>query len=279
MLAARRTPEADAIGYELAMGGYPEPIRQVPVTGTWAYLDRLEASPGTGISVHVSAEAAHEIEFVRLGLKAVIDPGQSLAEDCADAERIAVVNVAAASPQTITPGSYAWFEGEPLPPGTLCLGLWLRLWKVPVIDVVQVGWQALITDIDYPSAARFGLIVDHLGRIGVYLGDGGVFRLFDSHIVRKAGLLPLQLAIASNALPFLTTRASGTASGSWTLTETSLRSPSRGRPIARTPGSPPPSSRSSASIAPAISGLGVSRVRLKATSGRRAVTSVAPAVG
>ena len=87
MLTARKTPEADAIGYELAMGGYPEPIRQVPVTGTWAYLDRLEASPGTGISVHVSAEAAHEIEFVRLGLKAVIDPGQSLAEDCADVRR------------------------------------------------------------------------------------------------------------------------------------------------------------------------------------------------
>src|SRR5262249_10596547 len=43
----------------------------------------------------------------------------------------------------------------------------------------------------------------------VDLGEG-VFRLFDSHIVRKAGLLPVQLAIASNALPFITTRASGT---------------------------------------------------------------------
>ena len=95
------------------MGGCPEPIRQLPVTGTWAYLDRLEASPGTSISVHVSAEAAHEIELVRLGLTAVIDPEQSLAEDCADAQRLAVVSVAAASPQTITPGSYACIEGEP----------------------------------------------------------------------------------------------------------------------------------------------------------------------
>ena len=158
------------------MEGYPEPIRQLPVTGSWAYLDRLEASPGSSISVHVSAEAAHEIELVRLGLDAVIDPDQSLAADCAEAVRLAVVEAAAAAPQTITPGSYAWIAGEPVPAGTLCLGLWLRLWKLPVIDVVQVGWQALISDIDYPAAARFGLLVDHLGRLGVYLGDGGVFR-------------------------------------------------------------------------------------------------------
>ncbi len=44
----------------------------------------------------------------------------------------------------------------------------------------------------------------------VDLGDG-VFRLFDSHVFRKAGSLPVQVAIASNALPFLTTRAGGTA--------------------------------------------------------------------
>ena len=158
------------------MGGYPEPIRPLPVVGTWAYLDRVEAAPGTSVSVHVSAEAAHEIELVRLGRDAVIDPAQSLADDCAEAVRLAAVDVAAATPQVITPGSYAWIEGAPLPPGTLCMGLWLRLWKLPVIDMVQVGWQALLTDIDYPAAARVGLLVDHLGRIAVYLGDGGIFR-------------------------------------------------------------------------------------------------------
>ena len=158
------------------MGGYPEPVRQLPVVGTWAYLDRLEVAPGESVSVHVSAEAAHEIELVRLGLNAIIDPAQSLEADRLEARRLDSVDATAAAPQAITPGSYAFIEGEPVPAGTLCLGLWLRLWKIPVIDVVQIGWQGLITDIDYPDAARFGLIVDHLGRIGVYLGDGGVFR-------------------------------------------------------------------------------------------------------
>jgi hypothetical protein len=158
------------------MGGYPEPVRQLPVVGTWAYLDRLEVAPGGTVSVHVSAEAAHEIELVRLGLNAVIDPAQSLDADRLEAQRLASVDAAVSAPQTITPGSYAFIEGEPVPAGPLCIGLWLRLWKIPVIDVVQIGWQGLITDIDYPDAARFGLIVDHLGRIGVYLGDGGAFR-------------------------------------------------------------------------------------------------------
>src|SRR5262249_27714257 len=100
----------------------------------------------------------------------------SLAADRAEAARLALVEASAAAPQTITPGSYAFIEGQPVPAQTLCLGLWLRLWTVPVIDVVQVGWQGLITDLDYPYAARFGLLIDHLGRIGVYLGDGGAFR-------------------------------------------------------------------------------------------------------
>jgi Concanavalin A-like lectin/glucanases superfamily/Bacterial Ig-like domain (group 3)/Domain of unknown function (DUF4214) len=44
----------------------------------------------------------------------------------------------------------------------------------------------------------------------VDLGEG-VFRLFDSHVFRKAGLLPVQLAISADATPYITTRASGTA--------------------------------------------------------------------
>ena len=47
---------------------------------------------------------------------------------------------------------------------------------LPKIDVVQMAWQGLIGDIDYPEAARFGLLVDHFGRVGVYVGDGGRFR-------------------------------------------------------------------------------------------------------
>jgi hypothetical protein len=158
------------------MGDHPEAIRRLPVRGTWAYLDRLEVAPGSSVEVHVSAEAAHEIELVRLGLDAVIDPAQSLAADCAEARRLAAVEIPVATPQTIAPGSYAWIEGEPLPAGPLALGLWLRLWTLPAVEVMQMGWYGLITDIDYPDSGRFGLIVDHLGRIGVYLGDGGAFR-------------------------------------------------------------------------------------------------------
>ncbi len=74
------------------------------------------------------------------------------------------------------------------------------------------------------------------------------------------------------------TTPSGTAAGSWTLVDTCARSP-RSTPRARTPGSPPPDSRSSAAIAAATARSSVSSSMLKAASGGRAVTSVAPAVG
>jgi Concanavalin A-like lectin/glucanases superfamily len=154
----------------------PEPIRRLPVRGTWAYVSALSVAPAFRVSVHVSAEAAHEIEFVRLGRKAVLDPAQSLDADRADAEVLATVSRRTAAAQTITPGSYVHIAGEPVPSGGLSMGTWLRLWKMPEVDVVQVAWQALIGDIDYPAAARFGLVLDQFGRIGLYAGDGGQFR-------------------------------------------------------------------------------------------------------
>src|SRR5262249_9435154 len=81
--------------------------------------------------------------------RGVSPPARACGAVSAGAPRLALVRVDAAAPQAIPPGSYAFIEGEPLPAGTLSLGLWLRLWKIPVIDVVQIGWQALITDIDY----------------------------------------------------------------------------------------------------------------------------------
>ena len=153
----------------------PELVRSLPVPGTWAYVDRLDVAAGSSVGVHVCAPAAHEIELVRLGLDAVIDPAQSIDADRKDARVLATVN-RPASPQTISPGSYIYVAGEPVPAGTLSLGLWIRLWKIPAVDVTQVAWQALMTDIDYPDAARFGLVVDHLGRIGMYAGDGGAFQ-------------------------------------------------------------------------------------------------------
>ena len=77
-----------------------------------------------------------------------------------------------------------------------------------------------------------------------------------------------------------TISASGTARWSWTLVETCARPRAgRSRPIARTPGSPPPDSRSSAAICRASSTSSVARSTLNATSGGRAVTSVAPVRG
>ncbi len=49
--------------------------------------------------------------------------------------------------------------------------------------------------------------------------------------------------------------------------------------MARTPGRPPPDSRSDAAIRLATSTSAVTRSTLNATSGGRAATSVAPAVG
>jgi hypothetical protein len=154
----------------------PEPIRRIPVRGTWVYVDPLSTEPGHPVSIHLSAEAAHEIEIVRLGRKAVIDPAQSLDADREEAEVLAKVARPGAAPQTITPGSYVYITGAPILAEELCMGLWLRLWKIPEVDVVQVAWQALITDIDYPAAARMGLLLDQFGRIGAYAGDGGAFR-------------------------------------------------------------------------------------------------------
>lgn len=153
----------------------PEPVRRLPVPGLWAYVDRLDVAPGSSVSAHVSAPASYDIELVRLGLNAVIDPAQSLDADREDA---IVLQTAGrpASPQTITPGSYIHVSGEPIQAGLLSMGLWVRLWRLPVIDVVQVAWHGLIGDMDYPDSARFGIVIDHLGRIGVYAGDGGAFR-------------------------------------------------------------------------------------------------------
>ena len=74
-----------------------------------------------------------------------------------------------------------------------------------------------------------------------------------------------------------TTSPSGTASGSWTLVETWVRPLESSSPIARTPGSPPPDSRRPAATARASSRSPLSSSTLKAASGGRAVTSVAPA--
>ena len=66
--------------------------------------------------------------------------------------------------------------------GPVTLGTWLRLWRLPVIDAVQWAWFGLITDVDYPDKSRFGILVDHAGRIATYAGDGGLFDHHDLHV-------------------------------------------------------------------------------------------------
>lgn len=149
--------------------------RELPVPGTWAYLDRLDVEAGTSVDVHASAPAAHVIELLRLGRRAVLDPGKGIADDRAEATVLASVE-RPATPRTISPGSFVRVGGDALPSGPLSLGLWVRPWRLPVVDVVQAAWQGLMTEIDYPDRARFGFLFDHLGRIGLYWGDGGGFR-------------------------------------------------------------------------------------------------------
>lgn len=66
-------------------------IRRLPVRGTWAYVDPLGVAPGAELAVHLSAEAAHRVELVRLGREAVLDPAQSLDADREEAELLAEV--------------------------------------------------------------------------------------------------------------------------------------------------------------------------------------------
>lgn len=75
-----------------------------------------------------------------------------------------------ATPQSLSAGSYVFVEGDPIPRGSLTLATWLRLWRLPVIDAIQWAWFGIMGDLDYPEACRFGLLVDHMGRVCTYTG-------------------------------------------------------------------------------------------------------------
>ncbi len=77
------------------------------------------------------------------------------------------------------------------------------------------------------------------------------------------------------------TSASGNSSGRSTFIETCATPPRRATPIARRPGIPrsPPSRTAAAIVRASCTVAGGASWRLKATSGSRAATSVAPALG
>lgn len=153
----------------------PEPARAIPVPGIQGYVERIGARRGEAVRFHVNAPAAYELRVVRLGRDAILDAPTDDAADRADVGTLHVSRHAQATPQSLAPGSYLYVDGEPVPEGPLTVGLWLRLWRLPVIDVVQWAWFGLVTDMDFPDRSRFGLIVDHAGRLAVYAGDGGAF--------------------------------------------------------------------------------------------------------
>ncbi len=170
----------------------PEPARRLPVPGTWGYADSLGVKPGQAARFHVSAPAAYQFSLVRLGRRAILQPGADTTADRSDVELLTQRFHESAEPRTISPGSYVYVEGPAIPNGPLTLCAWLRPWRLPTIDAVQWAWQGIIADLDYPDACRFGLILDHAGRIGVYTGDGGLFRhawlhLADIRLGRRLG--------------------------------------------------------------------------------------------
>ncbi|MGH3275681.1 MAG: N,N-dimethylformamidase beta subunit family domain-containing protein [Streptosporangiaceae bacterium] len=154
----------------------PEQARSFPVPGTWAYPDSLSVEPGQRITFHVSTPAAFDLSVLRLGSRALLDPCADDEADIADAEVLFERRHGWASQQRISPGSYVFVAGDPVPDRPFTAGIWLRLWRSPCIDTLQWQWSGLITDFDYPAACRFALLVDHAGRPGVYVGDGGQFR-------------------------------------------------------------------------------------------------------
>lgn len=160
----------------------PEPARAITVADVHGYVDRIGVRRGETLRFHVNTPAAYDLTVVRLGLDAILDAPTDDAADRADATVLHVSHHESATPQRLAAGSYLFVEGKPVPAGPVTLGLWLRLWRLPVLDVVQWAWFGLITDFDYPDAARFGLIVDHAGRLAVYAGDGGPFDHHNLHV-------------------------------------------------------------------------------------------------
>ena len=150
--------------------------------GVWGYVDRIGVAAGETVRFHVSAPAAYELTIVRLGRTALLDAPTDDAADRADVERLATFRHETATPQTLAAGSYIWVDGPPIPGGPVTMGTWLRLWRLPEIDVAQWAWYGLLGDLDFPAASRFALLVDHAGRVGVYAGDGGMFRHDQLHL-------------------------------------------------------------------------------------------------
>jgi hypothetical protein len=171
--------------------GHPEPIRSLPVPGLWGYARPLNPKPGATVALHLAAPAAFDVEVLRLGRRALLDPSASEADDRRDVDILLSRHHERALPGRIHPGSYVYVDGPPVPRGALSMAAWVRLWRTPPIDEIQWAASGIISDFDYPTHCRFALLVDHNGRLGLYCG-GGDFRqesmwLTDLRLGRRLG--------------------------------------------------------------------------------------------
>lgn len=156
---------------EPPMNERSEPVRAIAVRQPLVYVSDIAVSAGATITAHVSSPAAHRVEIVAVDPELVTRPAP---EARAAATVVASADHAAAANHPVRPGSYVRIDDTPTGP-PLTLGAWIRLWRLPVIDVVQWAWSTVIGDFDYPDRCRFALLIDHAGRVGCYVGDG-VFR-------------------------------------------------------------------------------------------------------
>jgi hypothetical protein len=154
----------------------PELTRPIDVPGTWAYVSPLSVRPGATLSVHVSAEGAHEVAIQRLGRSALFTESASGAQQADEAVDLFRSRHSDGCRQAVRPGSYVGIDGDRVVDRPLSLGLWVRPWRLPVTDTFSFAWAGLIADYDFPGRCHYALILDYTGRVGLYAGDAGAFR-------------------------------------------------------------------------------------------------------
>lgn len=162
----------------------PEPSRRFPVPGLWGYVDRLAVSAGDLVQVHVSSEATFGLDVVRLGERAILDPGATIADDRGDVRVVAAAGMLPPAPGSTMPGSYIWVGGPPIESHALTMGLWLRPWRLPYRETGQWSAAGIMTDLDYPDHCGVALLLGQDGNICAYVGDGGPFR--HDRLIRSA---------------------------------------------------------------------------------------------
>lgn len=166
----------------------PESARAYRVNGMWGYVDPIGVAPGAELRVHASLDAAGSIAIVGLGREAILrlrdQPGREDRQDHVDLARF---DLAEAQPQVTMPGSYVLVGGPPVVADALTIGAWVRPWALPSRGTGQWAFAGIVTDLDYPSVCRFGLLIDQRGRVLAYAGDGGLFR-HDRMLAVEAGL-------------------------------------------------------------------------------------------